>query len=481
MATHSFEKNMEDFVASINDTVLSEDKEKTLSEFRTEVIRYTLKIQKGMGSTAIKSLAHRHNFPSDWSFFKQQYLDMSEYINRHLWKAVVLFVKDTKMSDDNMLASDVNYCLKHLKMEDIEKINKKNINEDCNVGGIDLSTWETGKKKKRNLMEYCQSKTGSLRFLTEYDPAMDSEDFQQDLAVELLRVYNYYEQSAGSKLKAEKANNIPLEERFMKYGETALNNKVLNLKEHYSCESRRRVSTTDSKAYRTRARLKKELSKNPDDPKIAKELAKVEKKLKTSNGDYFSTVTPLVRGNDGEFRELDAREIGNPLVKSIEPTRELEEFLWVEELIQSLPPKLSNFVSILLNHDDAFEIWFNEWSQDKKITYDSNNIDHRIRGAFEYCGVTRDELKKSDKLLKFITRKQKGTWDHFFKDKGRTANQIVVKNHSAGKIMRAFLQDDRDDGTCIFSVTDPKFKGEYDTAFNHEWTVLHRPDQALAN
>lgn len=476
MATHSFEKNMEEFISSINDVILSDDKTATIKEFKTEVIRYILKIQKGMGSTAIKSLAHKNNFPSEWSFFKQQYLDMSEYINRKLWKAVVKFVQDTEISDDDMMASDVSYCLNQLGIDDIEKINEKRLNDNCNVGNIDLNTWETGKTKKRNIQEYVQSKVGSLRFLAEYDPAMDLEDFQQDLAVELCRVYNYYEQSSGTKLASETENQVSLSERFMKYGETALNNKVLNLKEHYSCESRRRVSTTDSKLYRTRTRIKKELSKNPNDQKLLAQLDKVEKKIKTSNSDYFSTVTPLVRGNDGEFRELDAKEIGNPLIKSIEPTRELEDQLWVEELILNLPPKQGKFVTVLLKHDDDFEIWFDKWAEGKKVKYDSNNIDHRIRGAFEYCDITRDELKKSDDLLKFINRRGKGTWDHFFKDKGKTANQILVKNKESGKIMRAILQDDRDDGTCIFSVTDPKFRGEYDTAFNKQWSVVHRPE-----
>lgn len=477
MPTHSFEKQMEDFVSSIKPVVLSENNQQTIADFRKEVIRYVLKIQKGMGSTAIKSLAHKHNFPSEWTFFKSQYLDMSQYVNKVLWKAITKCVQETEISEDETVASDVNYCLQFLGMDDVEKINNKVLNEGCNVSSINLSTFTTGKKKKRNLTEYVQSKVGSLRYLAQYDPAMDLEDFQQDLAVEYCRVYNYYEQSAGTKLKAEKENKTPLDVMFMKYGETALNNKVLNLKEHYSCESRRRVSTTDNKLYRTRTRLKKELSKNPQNAEVKQKLLDVEKKLKTSNGDYFSTVTPLVRGNDGEFRELDAREIGNPLVKCIEPTREVDDHMWIEELIQSLPPKLSNFVSVLLKHDDEFELWFADWAKGKKIRYDSNNIDHRIRGAFEYCNVTRDELKKSDKLLKFITRKKQGTWNHFFKDKGRTANQIVVKNHPAGKVMRAFLEDDREDGTCIFSVTDPKFRGEYDTAHNYEWSVLHRPDR----
>lgn len=474
MATHSFEHQLEEFTLQIMDFVDSDDKMTTIEEFKSEVIRYILKIQKGMGSTAIKSLAHKHNFAPEWSFFKQQYLDMSAYVNRKLWKAIVNYTQDCETEEDRTYASDVMYCLSHLNADDLELLKKKKVNKDCNVDEINLNTFVTGKTKQRNLQEYFASKVGGLRYLVQYDPAMDLSDFEQDLAVEFCRVYNYYEQSVGTKLEAEKENEVSLGERFQKYGETALNNKVLNLKEYWGCESRRRVSTTDNKLYRTRARLKKELAKNPDDTKIIAKLAKIEEQIGNSNSDYFSVVTPLVRGNDGEFRELDAREIGNPLVKAIDSTQDVEETMWVNELIEGLPPKLSRFVQALLTHDEEFEKWFGVWSKAKKKPMDSNNIDDRIRGAFEYAGVTKEELKRSDKLLKFIERKRKGTWDHFFKEKGKTANQIVVKHHGSGKIMRAYLEDDRADGTCIFSITDPKYKGEYDTAFNRDWSVLHR-------
>lgn len=472
----SFQKQLEDFIDSVSDYVLAENKNQALIEFKREVIRYILKIQKGMGSTAIKSMAHRNNFIDDWVFFKQMYLDMSFYVNRRLWKAIVIYVKDLEEDQDEMITADVNYCISQLTTEDIEKIKDKKVNTDCNLDHIDMSKFETGKRKKRTLPEYFASKTGSLKFLATYDPAMEQEDFEQDLAVEFFRVANYYEQSAGSKLKEEKKNNIPVEERFMKYAETALNNKVLNLKEHWSCESRRRVSTTDNKLYRLQAKLKKDISKDPSNDKLKRELEKVKAKLRTSNGDYFSTVTPLVRGEDGEFRELDAREIGTPLTKAVNPMGETEDTMWINQILTDLPSKVADFVNIIcFDGNEEFERWFDNWAKGKKVKYNTNNFDHRVKGAFEYCGVTRDELKKCDQLLKFLERKKKGTWDHFFKDKNKSPNQILVKHRDTNKIVRAFLKDDRDDGSCIFSVTDPKYKGEYDTAYDNEWKVVHRP------
>lgn len=485
----SFQVRVEQLVSEISFFV---QKESDRQELVTEIIRLVLGIQTGMGSTSLRRIAFRNNILDDFTFFKNQYLDVSHYLHRLLWKAMVRSVQQGENYTDNqlrldiraclekkvpldkqiagqktvpldevtlahtaaILRADVAFCLRNLKDKDLTKIRELTINEELNIDSIDMANFTTGKIKPKDLQTYVKTKSYTLTFLSEYDPGFTPDDFDQDLLCESIRVANVYGRSKCKNLHRElldedkqpqKMTSIDI--RLQKYMETALNNKVDNLKEYYTCDNRRRVSTTDSELYKEKNKIKKLLQKNPTYhankekvqelrkmigivkknvekrngfkrdlaeleakmcldsgyKELKERMDKVDNDLRHSNGDYYSMVTPLVRHDEGEDRVIDVadetqgeQKDGEHLLYHSEKT--FDERLWLDGICEDVPRNIALFVRIVIGD---FSPEFETWSQEHGI--DTSHFDAMVNGAKRYCNVTKSQLMDNQALIKALT------------------------------------------------------------------------------
>jgi hypothetical protein len=377
------------------------------ADIQKEIVRLALHIQTGMGSTTLRRKTFRLNCLDEFTHFKNQYLDMSSYVHRKLWVAVVNYAKDgilpsaTSPEEAATILEDVMFCLSILDENDQEKVRKTEVKQALNVDSIDLSTMTTGAKSRKDLISYAKSKAFTLRFLTDHDPGLELEDFEQDLLCEIVRVFNAYPRSKGKNLDANAADNLRL--RVEKYLETALNNKVMNLKEYYTCDNRRRVATTDAALYKLKSKLKKLMQKDPNNKEFQDRFKEVEAKIKSSDSDYYSIVTSLVRHEDGEDRVIDVADTNKNGSEEegvlLEEPRSAEERMWIEQVCTKVSPNIAKFVRIITGeHNKEFEIW----AKDQAI--DTNLFDSLVKAARKYCDVTKADLLSNRVLSEALNR-----------------------------------------------------------------------------
>lgn len=465
----SFSERVSTFVSSLNlDNQHSE-------KLTLEIIRFVLQIQRGAHSSDLRRLTFRLDCFDDFNYFKTQYLDVSAYIHRKLWVAVVNKIKNNHIPKDDMLKNDVDFCLSYINNEeDINRVKQIEIKEELNVDDLDLATMKTGKTNKRDFPTYVKSKSYTLSYITDYDPGMTKEDLEQDLLCEAVRVFNAYPRSKCKNI--ERAREVPKDVRVQRYEETALNNKVMNIKEYHSCESRRRVATTSSALYKEKQKKKKLLNKDPeaaeflvpikklerqmkdlrndiedltfkrkklnrivkkandrgktqqeidnytdqikklkkqrenlraeckvlqdklDKTDAAKALKEIDNKIKNTNSDYYSVVSPLVRQEDGELRVIDVPS-DNSNIFMYQAEVGLDSRLWIEGICSKLDPNLAKFVRIVTGeHVPDFETWANK----KNINTDLQ--DSLEKGARKYCSISKSDLVNNTVLLEALGR-----------------------------------------------------------------------------
>ncbi len=468
-----FKARIEDFLTSLNliddKKYLREEKGPKKSDihitgaeiktiFRTEAVRLILTIQDKMGATILRALSREFDFFEDFTHFKKQYLDMSAYIHKSLWRDVIYFIqmKDFRTNDAE-LNKDIMYCLKHLTDSDIEKILDMKINHNLNAA-LNLDEFTTGKTTQRDLYTYVKSKAGTLKFLSKYDFGNDPEDFVHDLVEELVRVNNGYNKSSGKNIN----DNTSVDDSIKQYVETALNNKVNQVKDYWSSDVRRRVTSTHSPLYRRRANLRKILKKEIDIAVIAKintEIGEINEKLRTGNHDYYSTVTPLVRTNESENREVDSQEIDPSTIEE----SSTEEEIWAHDLTLDLTPRISRCVKLLMGHyDEEFAFW-----SVKQKDFNLDQLDQYFKAVMKFCKVTRDELKSNPVILQALSTAPSTKKNVFQKDA-----DILVQNLISKKIHPAKLEDTRDDGSIIFSLVNAKERKEIDTNYDKKWKLV---------
>lgn len=460
-ATTSFQHNLESFVS----TLAISDKGK--NDVRREVVKLILTIQDKMGATVLRTMMRDiegFDYFEDFVHWKKMYLDVSAYIQRVLWREVVYFIQKKDFQGNNPQTNkDVMYCIKCLHDEDIQKVVEMKINHNLNAA-LDLSadSFTTGKTTQRDLYSYVRSKAQTLKYLSKYDFGIEPEDFVQEVVEELVRVNNIYNRSSGKNLDA----SVKLDSAIKAYIETALNNKINQVKDYWSSDSRRRVTSTHAAEYRKRANLRKLLKKEVDLEKIEKikgELAKLEEFLRTKNHDYYSVVTPLVRNNESEDREVDAQEI-NPAIIIPNTT---DDDIWSNDLIIDLPKRVSRCVSIIIgNHDDEFYNWVKERGMNQVIEKDLNRY---FKAAMEFCGVTKEELRSNPVIIQALSTAPATRRSVYVK-----GADVMVQNTQTMKIHPAKLEDEREDGTIIFRLTTVKNSKEIDSAFDKKWKLISR-------
>jgi len=228
--------------------------EEDAHSLKAEVIRYVLKLLSRKGTLSIRAFAKKHNFLGEFTHFRDQYLSISQYVHRTLWVKVLEFYNEQKVPEDALVLSDVQFCLEHLNKEDLKKLKTQKVNPALNIDHIQIDqNWQIGGKKKKNtLKDFIKSKTGTLQYLNQYDGAVTQEDFQQEIACEVLRVANIY-----PKLNQQITDDTSIEDKLQRYISVSVNNKVLSIKEHYDHPSRRRVVSTIEPLYKEMKKFKR--------------------------------------------------------------------------------------------------------------------------------------------------------------------------------------------------------------------------------
>ena len=457
-----------------------------------EIVKFIMQIQKGVGSTTLRTITFRLHCLDDFTYFKNQYLDMSQYIHRVLWLAVLDKAHNGRDSEDPMVKEDTDFCLSLLEAKDLEKLSTIGADNTLDVSSIKMDeNWTTGRGgRRKKLLAYAKSKLHTLSFLNEYDPGIEPEDFNQDFLCEILRVFNTYPRSKcknlGKEVQEEDKKLAPIQDRVERYVESAFNNKVMNIKEYYSCESRRRVTTTDNDLYKQRSRLNKNLGaadkaerarwgqeikelmkdrtamdeilvkwvldfrdhqrkpfdvnfmitrdRRPMEKELilyfagkmpyktlmrllcveemrqkygsgAKELEgqlkDVNHKLEISGGDYYSTVSPLVRRDDTEEQVVDVNEDdynlhmeNNPL--AVNSTQSIEDRVWIDGVCSEVDSRVADFVKLVTHSQDPkfkpIRDRFESWAVEEG--YNTDQFNSLINGAKKFCSLKAETLKK---------------------------------------------------------------------------------------
>lgn len=320
--------------------------EEVAAMIESELIKLALQVQEGKGSIKLRKIAHQFNFLSDFSHFKNTFLDVSEYIHRKLWVQTHRYLVGESV--DPAYLEDVEYCLS--KLGEAEKAKLISVNINANDIGADPMTWKMGKAGKRDLIKHCKSKIYPLSYISNYDPAFQRDDFVQELIAEALKVRNMYPRSKGTNID----NAIDKETCIKMYVEKALNNKVRNIQEYYSCDSRRRVSTTDHDKYRRREKIKRGIKANPEDDSLKEDLKTVENDLRTSNSDYYSTVSSINYSSDDSEKTFDISDSHMVDVGFSDHTygSTLMENIWTEDAIMKMEKFiLTNFLKLAFGEE----------------------------------------------------------------------------------------------------------------------------------
>lgn len=454
-SSNSFKARVEEFLTTV---LGAKEKEKDI--FRNELVRLILTIQVGAGANTLTNLAKDYNFFDDFKYFKKIYLDKSAYIHRTLWREIYYFIQNKSFKNDiPVLREDVFYCISYLQDSDIEKIILAEINHEVNAS-LDMSDpeFKTGLNKKRSLRAYAKSKTGSLKYLSKYDPAMTQQDFEQDIIEEALRINNIYNKSSGKNL----SSSDKMEDAISKYIETGLNNYVNQVKDYWRSGIRSRVSSTHHNLYQKRENLKKAIETEKDEKKLAKlnrELKLVELEIKEGSSDYFSVLVPLVRTNESENREIDAQELDHEIIDD----STIEDKMWVKELLEDLPPRIARCVSIIMGaYDEDFMIWAKTKSVKK---YNLDILEHLFKASMEFCKVTKNELRNNTVIVRALANSP-ATKKFFGQDK----DDVLIQNITTKKVYSAKLEDARDDGTKIYNINS---QSKYvDTNFDKKWRLV---------
>jgi hypothetical protein len=417
-----FQTKTEEFLSSISQS------ESDTKKIRNEIVKLVLQIQEGMGSNNLRRITFRLNCLDEFTFFKNQYLDMSAYLNRLLWVAVIEKYNHGITPENEVLSQDVDYCIDSLLPQDLLKLKSKEFNTQLDLSNIDLAVMTTGKNKQRDIQTYVQSKSYTLNFLAEFDPGIAIEDLEQDLACEYVRVFNTYSRSRGKNInKSEDVSKASTEKKFQMYSEMAVNNKVKNLKEYYTCESRRRVATTDQELYNERNRLRKhvfktaktylspeeidslkrEVSLGRDIDKSLREkiltgqdqldsLIELQRTIRASDVDYFSTTASLVRiDSSDEERVIDIADTkGGGLEydeRNLLADSYTETSVWVESLCERVDDRIAKFVKIVTGHHNQE---FETWAENSGVN--TEKFDQMVKAARTFCGVQKDELQYNE-------------------------------------------------------------------------------------
>lgn len=228
----SFKQTVVQFVQN---QILTETQKKELTK---EIVKFALQIHGQQRSAVLRKYAFAHSCLEETSFFKQQYLDVSAYIHRELWRDV----------KSRSTTEDVRFCLDHLTRKELETFDRIAYH-DIDISSFDLNKWLKEK------MKHLKNKSYKLKFIRDSDPCFDIEDFTQDLALEAVRVVNSF-----GRVKAKGNPEESLQTQLEKYLEGSLNNKINSLIEYHTTGVRRRSVNTNEGLYKKLKEVKSELN-----------------------------------------------------------------------------------------------------------------------------------------------------------------------------------------------------------------------------
>jgi len=323
------------------------------------LVRYTLHVNGTQRATILRKKAFALDKVPEVMHFKIQYLDVSSYIQLKLWKGVVGFLKGHVVDDE--IKDDVKYCLSFLNSEDCTILKNIGLNEESNVEDFDVDQWT----KDKNVLQWVRKKIYKLKFISDYDPSIDLEDFSQDLACEVFRIINTYQRVKRS----PKHSQEPLQLRLEKYVDGALANKINNIIEHHTSISRRRAVSTNDELYKKLKAAKKSLNKAKRTEEISfAEEAKVKEilaSIQNTESDYYSQTTDIDEGEDIGINRLDI----NYGINYSETEDQWNELLWAESFKAKLgDPRDLDYVKLVLE-DPELDHSFHDWveAQGRKV------------------------------------------------------------------------------------------------------------------
>lgn len=388
------------FVESIN--LSSTDRKELL----TALVQYALQIHGTQRATVLRKLAFRLDRMPEVMYFKNQYLDVSSYIHRNLWKSVVGFLQTSEV--DQEIKSDVDYCLGLLTDADRSVLKVVGLNESSSVEDFDIAKWAEDK----NILQWVRSKIYKLKFIAHYDPGIDLEDFAQDLACEVVRVINTYQRI---KVPDEHAQG-PLQTRLEKCIDGALNNKIGSLIERHTSLSRRRSVSTNDELYKQLKSTKKKLNKTKkvgDVAAIAATEAKVKKiaeEIQNTESDYFAQTSSIEPTTEIGTHTLHL----NSWVDFTNTEDKLNEALWAEKIPEVVnDPRDRDYLKLVLE-DPEIDTDFEKWAGDRKVKK-TDNVNNRLRLAHKfiveqdkngyYAGLpkwNKNSMMKNENLLRMF-------------------------------------------------------------------------------
>lgn len=328
------------------------------------IIKYALQIHGLERSTVLRKYAFKIDILPEVMHFKAQYLDVSSYIHRQLWKDVLHYLQGSTTEN-----TDIAFCMRYLDAADVAVLKGQSVNEDNSVDKLDLDEWAKGK----NILKWVKKKLYKLKFISTYDPGFDLEDFGQELACEAIRVINTYQRMNHS----DKYADEPIEDRLDKYLEGALANKVGSLIEYYTSLSRRRMVSTNDDLYKNLKAVKKSLgSARKKGEDVSAQKAKVREltsQIQNTESDYYSVTVAIEPSEDIESEDIHIESHHN--ATDIEET--MNNLLWIESFRENISdPRDQEYINLILDSGAAKE--FQGWLDDKGYKADTFTANHRL-------------------------------------------------------------------------------------------------------
>ena len=334
-----------------------------------ELVRFSLQVNNRYRYVPLKKKAFKYGVLEDIRNFKTQYIDVSHYIHRTLWKAVVQHLNGQPYGDDKNLQVDVEFCMQHLSEADCKELKNKPINDNHDVDGLELGEWEFGKRSKKGLMEYAASKIHKMNFLAS-DPALDKEDLVQDILCEIVRIFNTYQRTAKPS-----DDNEPLQTKVSKYIDKSLGNKIKSIIEYHTFSRRKFLRSANDEIYDQIRKTKTKLNKARKDGKVEKvaelneKLESLQAKISKSDQDYFTTTVSIDHTDETMQISSDYQTEKSSSYSYNEPNL-MDDAIWIETIKKEVTDqRILDFIRIVIEGDSDFE----QWSESNNLKTDKFN------------------------------------------------------------------------------------------------------------
>lgn len=324
----SFAEKLEDFLKSLD--LENKQVEKRLTR---EVIKYVLKITdcKKKHTYVLKKAFSSLGYKAQIDRFQTEYLNISYYIFRVLFPAMVAKVRNTPLTLGPIVDKDIAFCLHYLTGDEINSFKTKTVDYDTTIyPDFNTAVKNSWVRNYKGLYGYVRSKASKLSILISNDPSLDMEDCIQDILLSIVRVYNV----------------DPKAFKNQTYVDVAISNAVNAILNYYTRGKRKRVrSTQDVKYNRIKAIKKQMFSPDVNKAACAGKILEIKQTIKSGNDDYYATFVDVKHAK----KALSALSVDSGI----------DDAILVNELLEKASSKqfTKEYFQILLGHNAEFETW----------------------------------------------------------------------------------------------------------------------------